>query len=117
MASVQELDSQSLEFRCADELAFIVVHNEVLAGVNESEVLGSLHNQVDAVLHIEHEGRGPVHHVVDVALGGGTDDEVVMAHAHVHNTLSEIKIFIHFMETVVHCDLVVFIENSFNVCP
>lgn len=80
MSGIQEFNSQSLEFRCGYQFAFIVIDNKILTCINEGEVFRTLDDQVNAVLHIEDEGRGPVHHVVDIALRCSTNYQVIVLH-------------------------------------
>jgi hypothetical protein len=42
---------------------------------------------------------------------------MIVFHAHVYNTFSEVKIFIHFVKTVVNTDFVILVKNSLDVCP
>ena len=60
MAPVKEFNSKSLILWRADQLAFVVVDVEVLAGVDQREELGALDDHVDGVSHIENEWRSPV---------------------------------------------------------
>ena len=117
MTLVEELDLEALVLGLGDGLAFVGVDHEVLGSIDQDEVLGSLHDQVDCVFHIEHKRTGPVHYVVDVALGGSAHDQMVVPHAHVDHALAEVKVLIHLVQAVVHADLVVFIEHCFDMGP
>ena len=58
-----------------------------------------------------------LHNVVNIALTGGAHDHVTVHHAHVDYSFSEVKVFVHLVETVTHVDLVVFVQHSFDVRP
>ena len=85
-----------------NKLTLIGVNIEVLTGVDQCEVLGSLNNKEDDVVDIEHEWRSPVHNVVDITLGGCAHDQVVVLHAHINNSFSKVKVVIHFMKAVIN---------------
>lgn len=53
MSLIQELDSEPLVLGGGYELALIRVDVEVLAGIDESEVLGPLYDQEDDVLNVK----------------------------------------------------------------
>ena len=114
---VQELNTKALALWRRDKLAFVGVDVEVLACVDQSEVLGSLDDEEDNILDVENEWRAPVHGAVDIALRGGANDEVVVLHAHVDDSLSEVKIIVHLVEAVIDADSVFGIENSFDMSP
>ena len=114
---VEELDSEALVLWTRDQLALIGVDVEVLGGVNQSEVLGTLNNEEDNILDVEDERRSPVGHVVDVALRGGADDEVPVVHAHVDHSFSEVQIVVHLVQAVVDADSVLLVESSLDVSP
>ena len=117
MAGIKKLNSQALELGSRDEFSFVVIDDEVLACIYQGEVLGSLNNKVNTVLDIKDKGRGPVHHVVHIALSCRANDEVVMLHAHVNDALSEIKILVHLMQAVIDANFVVLIKDGFDVRP
>jgi hypothetical protein len=117
VALVQELYSKALVLGRGNELALVGVDIEVLACIDKSEVFGALYDQEYYILDIEDEGRGPVHDVVDKALTSGADDQMVVLHAHVDHSFSEVKIVIHLVEAIVDSDLVFLIENSLDMGP
>jgi len=42
---------------------------------------------------------------------------MVLFHAHIYYTLSEVKVLIHLVEAIIDADLVVLIKDCFNVSP
>ena len=90
MSCVQELYSQTLELGCRHKLALVIINDEILAGINQNEIFRPLDDQVDAILNIENKRRGPIHDVVHIALSGGADYQMVVLHAHINYSLSEV---------------------------
>ncbi len=48
-------------------------------------------------------GRRPIVDIVDVALMQCGHNEIIIAHAHIDDSLLEVQIFIHLCEDVCHC--------------
>jgi len=117
MSLIEELYSQSLALWRGNEFTLIGVHIEVLACIDECEVLGTLDDEENNIFYVKDKWGTPVHGTVDVALSGGAHDEVVVLHAHVDHSFSEIEIVIHLVKAVVDADPVFRIQNSFDVSP
>ena len=117
MALVKEFNSESLILRGADELALIVVDIEVLAGIDQSEELGTLNDHVDGVLYIENEWRAPVlgDNVVYITLISGTNYHESVLDAHIDNSFPVVKVLVHLIEHIVHVDFVVLVQHCLNV--
>jgi hypothetical protein len=94
---VQKFNSKSLVLWLGNWSSFIGVDVKVLRGIDQSKVFGTLSNQMSNVLEVEYKWGSPVHDVVDVALRCCADDKVIVLQGHDKNSVSEIKIFIHFM--------------------
>jgi len=114
---VQKLDSETLTFWSRNNFAFVRVNIEVLTSVNEGEVFGSLSDEEDNVFDVENERRGPVHDVINIALGSGAYNQVIVLHTHVYDSFSEVEVIIHFVEAVINRNLVLLIEDSLDMCP
>jgi hypothetical protein len=71
----------------------------------------------DDVLNVKDKGRSPVSGVIDVTLNSGANYEMVMLHTHVHHSLSEVKVVVHFLQTVVYYYLVLLVESHLDMCP
>jgi len=117
MSLIEELYSQSLALWRGNEFTLIGVHIEVLACIDECEVLGTLDDEENNIFYVKDKWGTPVHGTVDIALSGGAHDEVVVLHAHVDHSFSEIEIVIHLVKAVVDADPVFRIQNSFDVSP
>jgi hypothetical protein len=117
VALIQELYTEALVLGRGDKLTLVRVDVEVLAGIDQSEILSSLHDEEDDVLDVEDEWRSPIHHIVDIALASGAHDQVVVLHAHVNHSLSEVKIIIHLVKAIVDGNLVLLVKNGLDVSP
>lgn len=74
--------------------------------INQCKVFGTLNDKEYNIFDVENEWRAPIHSTVDIALRGSADDQVIMLHTHVNDSLSEVKIIVHFMEAIVDADSV-----------
>jgi len=117
VSRIKEFNSEALELRGRNKLTLVIVDDEILASIDKCEILRSLNYQVNAVLNIEHERRCPVHHVVNIALSSSANNQMIVFHAHIDNTLPKVQVLIHLMQTIVDTDFVIFIKDSFNVSP
>ena len=114
---VQELNSKALALWRGDKFTLVRIDIEVLAGIDQSEILCSLDDKEDNIFDVKHERRTPVHGAVNIALRGCAHNQVIMLHAHVDNSFSEVEIIVHFMEAVVDADSVFRVEDSFDMGP
>ena len=102
MSLVQELNSKTLVLWRGNKFAFIRVYVEVLTGIDQGKVFCALDNQEYNILDVENKWRSPVHNIVDIALAGCADYQVVVLHAHVHNSFSKVKVVIHFVKAIIN---------------
>lgn len=114
---VQELNSQTLVFWRRHKFALVGVNVKILWGIDQGEILCSLNDKENNVFDVKNEGWTPVHGTVDIALGGCADDEMVMLHSHIDNSLSEIQVVVHFMEAVIDTNSVLWVQYRFDMSP
>jgi len=82
VAFVQEFDSEALVLGARHKFTVVVVNVEVLAGVDKSEELHTLHNCVNTVFNVKNARTCPVLrlHIVNVGLSGRADNHEAELH-------------------------------------
>jgi hypothetical protein len=94
---IQEFDSKTLVLGRGYEFTFVRVDLEILTRIDERKEARALNNEEYDILDIENERRCPVHYVVDVALRCGANNQVIVLHAHIYDTLPKVQVIVHFM--------------------
>ena len=119
MALVQELNTKARQGGSGDFSALVVEYVEVLACIDDGEVLAALDDHGDRVTYINSVWSLPIlrGNIVDVDASSCGHNHEAKLDAHVDNSLGIVKHFVKLVEVVNHSDLLVLVQHCLNVVP
>ena len=119
MALVEEFNAQAGHGGRGDFATLVVVDREVLAGVDDGEVLAALDDHGDCITDVDGVGGLPVLRldVVNIDACSSCNYHITEFDAHVDNPLWIIKHFIKLVEVVDHGDFFVLIKHRLDIVP
>lgn len=80
----------SNNFGIGDEFALIVVDHEAICTLDKTKVFGTLKNEGHRVFQIKDMRSVPIGNVVNIALVGSRDNQIIISDRHVYHSILEV---------------------------